>query len=216
MKSLLGCTLVSWIAFAASGARADAPSLDDGLGRASFGRMHFLLEKTFLNIDVLTVEVRFDDDTAEALRAVAEGRKLDDALVDGLATRAYRAEEAYVEIRFKRDVGLERFVDAVRKNLGRARKAGMIDEENLQNVSRNLPRWFAFLEERGMKEGDRILYRVRRDSMRTIYVERGGKVDLDRTDGGNAPRLALLASYFAPGSDFRDGLVASLFERGAK
>jgi hypothetical protein len=213
MKSLLGCTLVGWMALAASAARADAPPLDDGLGRARFGRMHFLLEKTFLNIDVLTVDVRFGDDTAEALRGLAEGRKLDGALVDSLATRAYRAEDAYVEIRFKRDVGLGRFVDAIRTNLARARKAGMIDEESFQNVARNLPRWFAFLEERGIKEGDRILYRVRRDSMRTIYVEREGKVDLDKTDDGSSPRLALLGSYFAPGSDFRDGLVESLFEK---
>ena len=35
----------------------------------------------------------------------------------------------------------------------------MIDEDNYQNISRNLPRWFGFLAEHGVKSGDRILYR---------------------------------------------------------
>lgn len=212
-KSALFVACVAVVTLAAPGAHADAPTLDDGLGRAPYGRMHMLLEKTFLNIDVLTVEMRFGDDTAEALRTLAEGRKLDGALVNSIATRAYRAEDAYVEIRFKRNVSLGDFVDAVRKNLARARKAGMIDEVNYQNVARNLPRWFGFLEERGIEEGDRILYRARPSSMRTIYLEHQGRVDLDQTDSGAGPRLALLGGYFAPGSDFREGLVASLFER---
>jgi hypothetical protein len=192
--------------------RAEQPALDiDGLGRNPYGRMYMLLEKTFLNIDVLTVEMRFGPETADALRGLAQGHKLTSELIDSIATRAYRAEDAYVEIRFKRGVSLDDFVDAVRTNLERARKANMIDEANFQNVSRNLPRWFGFLEERGIKSGDRILYRARPSSMRTIYVERDGKVDLDQTDQGSAPRLALLGGYFAPGSDFRKGLVESLF-----
>jgi hypothetical protein len=38
-----------------------------------------------------------------------------------------------------------------------------------------------------------------------------GRVRLDQIDQGAGPRLALLGSYFAPGSSFRNTLVASLF-----
>jgi len=191
---------------------AQEPLLDsDGLGRNPYGRMHMLLEKTFLNIDVLTVEIRFGPDTADALRALVASRKPSAELTERIAARAYRAEDAYVEIRFKRDVSLRDFVAAARKNLGRARRAEMLDEANFQSISRNLPHWFAFLDERGIKSGDRILYRARRMSMRTVFVDREGRVRLDQTDQGTAPRLALLGGYFAPGSDFRNGLVASLF-----
>ena len=206
--------LAALVATALAGRTAGAqePPLDaDDLGRSRFGRMHMLLEKTFLNVDVLTVEIRFAPDTAEALRALAERQAPGAELTERIAARAFRAEDAYVEIRFKRDVGLDEFVAAVRKNLERARRANMIDEESYQSVSRNLPRWFAFLEKDGIKSGDRLLYRARPSSMRTVFVDRDRRVRLDQTDSGTAPRLALLGGYFAPGSDFRNGLVASLF-----
>jgi hypothetical protein len=185
----------------------------DGLGKTDFGRMHMLLEKTFLNVDVLTVEIRLPPETAESLRTLAAGQKPNAGLTDRIAARAYRAEDAYVEIRFKRNVSLDEFVAAVRKNLERARKASMIDEETYQNVSRNLPHWFAFLQADGIKSGDRILYRARPASMRTLYVDQKGRIRLDQTDEGAGPRLALLGGYFAPGSEFKDKLVASLFDR---
>jgi hypothetical protein len=191
--------------------RAQQPPLGgDELGRNPYGRMHMLLEKTFLNIDVLAVEIRFGPDTADALRALAVNRAPSAALTERIAARAYRAEDAYVEIRFKRDVGVEKFIAAVRKSLERARRAEMIDEDSYQSISRNLPHWFAFLNEQGIKSGDRLIYRARPTSLRTVFVDRKGLVRLDQTDSGTAPRLALLAGYFAPGSDFRNGLVASL------
>ena len=196
----------------ASLAQAEEPALDaGGLGRAPYGRMYMLLEKTFLNIDVLTLEIRFGANTAEALRALAEGKKPSAELTDRIATRAYRAEDAYVELTFKHSITMNQFVSGARESLERARRANMIDEETYRSSAEKLPRGFVFLADSGIEPGDRLLYRAGPTSLRTVYVDKRGKIRLDRTEAGPGPRLALFGGYFAPGSDLRDGLIASLF-----
>jgi hypothetical protein len=203
--------LVAAVLLGGPGLAAPAPLDDDGLGASPYGRMHMLLEKAFLKVDVLDVEIRFAAETAAELRALAEGHQRTAELTGRIAARASRAGDAYVEIRFLRDVGLDEFLAGVRRNLERATRADMLDEENLSRITRDMPRWFAFLAERGIRSGDRLLYRVRPASLRTVYLDRGGEVLLDQTDTGSLPPRALLAGYFAPGSDFVNGLVASLF-----
>jgi hypothetical protein len=39
-----------------------------------------------------------------------------------------------------------------------------------------------------------------------------GELLLDQTDAGSSPRLSVLGSYFVRGSEFREGLIGSLFE----
>ncbi|HSM08267.1 MAG TPA: hypothetical protein VLA33_04535, partial [Gemmatimonadota bacterium] len=65
-------------------------------------------------------------------------------------------------------------------------------------------------EERGIRSGDRMLQRVRGDTLRTVYEGADGEVLLDQVDVGPERRLAVLGGYFAPGSDFRQGLVESV------
>ena len=76
-----------------------------------------------------------------------------------------------------------------------------------------MPVWFGFLEVEGASKGDEILYRIRGDSLRTVYRTVGQEVLLDQVDVGPERRMAVLGSYFAPGSDFRKGLIRSLFQR---
>ena len=67
------------------------------------------------------------------------------------------------------------------------------------------------IKERGYERGDRLLYRVRADSVRIVVSEKG-KIYVDTTDvGKDAPRI-VMASYFAPRSDFREPLLRSLFD----
>ena len=49
-------------------------------------------------------------------------------------------------------------------------------------------------------------------SLRTVVVTKAGQIRLDRTDKGDSPRV-VLASYFAPGTDYRTLLLKSLLER---
>lgn len=204
------CAL-SVVAIAAQDVRppVDTASLADG----PYARMQMLWEKTFLKVDVLTLEVRVDSETRDRLAALAGGRAFSKRLADSLAAVAIDARDAFIRIRFERHVRLDQFLSGVDDNLRKARDAGIIDAAAYDTIAAGLPRWFGFLSERGIADGDRILYRIRGDTLRTIFVSVRDEVLLDQTDIGAERRLAVLGSYFVRGSDFRDGLLRSLFRR---
>jgi hypothetical protein len=190
-----------------------APDLqEDRLATGPYSRMHMLLEKTVFAVDVLTVEVRVDSATQGRLRTLAQQHGGSDALMGRLAEAAVHADEVFIRLEFKRDVSLNRWVAAVRESLDKARHAEIIDESTFRHVSDNLPVWFHGIAERGFRYGDQILYRGYPDRLRTVLVTAEGKVLLDQSDAGTAPRLALLGGYFAPGTDFREPLIRSLLQ----
>lgn len=166
----------------------------------------------FIRVDVLTVRVRFDRATADRFRRLTESEMESEAVEDSVADAAARATDAFAEIVFHRTIRLDQFVDATRENLGHASAAGYISEEDAAAIGDALPGWFDFLEERRIRDGDRLLYRIRGDSLRTVYLDPGDEVLLDQTDVGPERRLAVLGGYFAPGTDFREGLIGSLTE----
>lgn len=191
-------------------ARPDTTDLADG----PFSRMTALLERTIFKVDVLRLEMRFGEETAERLREVvtAPGRR--EVLADSAARVALGAPRARVRVRFVRDVGLERFLDGIRENLRPALEAGWMEEATYRLISDSLPVWYRPLEGRGVKEGDEMVYDIRGDTLRTTFRGRDREVLLDQTDVGPERTRAVLASYLAPGSDFREELLDSLFGPG--
>ncbi len=177
--------------------------------------MRALLEKTIFQVDVMTLEVRLGEETARRIEEIAAGRSYSSALEDSIAAAAVGATDAFARSRFLRDVSLGQFLDGVRGNMRRALRAGIITQADYDLVSAGLARWFAFLEERGILDGDQIVYRIRGDSLRTQYRAVTGAVLLDQVDVGPERRLTLLGSYFAPKSDFRRNLIRSLFPDGS-
>jgi hypothetical protein len=79
-------------------------------------------------------------------------------------------------------------------------------------VSQGLPQWFAPLHDRGYQKADRLLYEVGPDSLRTVVQAADGRVLIDRLEREQDTRRVVLASYFAPKSDFREPLLRSLWE----
>jgi hypothetical protein len=172
--------------------------------------MEALLEKTFLKVNVLLLEVRVDPLTAASLEALRTAHAPEPAPPDSLVSVILRAPDAWARIRFRRGASLGQFLGGIRRNLDAARRAGIIDAAYRDEVSANLPRWFAFLEDRGVRTGDALLYRIHGDTLRTVYQDASGTVHLDQTDPEPRSRFAILGSYFAPGSDFRARLLQSL------
>ena len=174
--------------------------------------MEMLLEKTIFKVDVLTLELRFDPPTVESLTALASGRDLNRDLADSVAAVALRARDVWARLRFSRGVSLNQFADAVEKNARRARNAGIISERQFDEVSQNLRSWYAFLEDRRIRDGDEMYYRIRGDTLRTVFRAFDGEILLDQVDVGAERRLSVMGGYFAPGSDFRKKLIESLFD----
>ena len=182
------------------------------LGTGPHARMHMLLEKTLFKVDVLTLDVRFglrETTRIEALLGGGEG-VASEMMRDSVASVALDARDVWALIEFRRNVRLDQFLDGVRDNLRVATKAGVITVRTYRSISTDLPSWYAFLEQRGIHKGDRMYYRIRSDSLHTVYLDSDGGTLLDQVDVGPERRLSVLGGYFAPGSVFRDKLVDSL------
>jgi hypothetical protein len=189
------------------------PSLDAAeLASGPYSLMHMMLQKTFLRINVATIDVRFDKDAQSHFADLARGKPYSDALAQQLAQVAIGVDHAVVQMRFERDVGLDTWMGVVRDNLEQARTAGLISRELEQRVSQGLPQWFLPLHDRGYKKGDRLLYAVNPDSLRTAVTAANGQVLVAREDRDPGTRRVVLASYFTPRSDFREPLLQSLFK----
>lgn len=213
--ALAGWLLLAGILAAAGAAVGELPSLNSPeLGHGPYAYMRMALQKTFLRINVATIEVRVDKATEGRLAGLAAGKEYSEGLAAQLANVAIAAERAVVQMEFRRDISLDRWMGVVRENLEQARKAGLIDAALEQKVGKGLPDSFAALKSRGYQKNDRLIYSVLPDSLRTVVVSASGQVLIDRTDRDPGTRRVVMASYFAFGSEFREPLLRSLLKAG--
>jgi hypothetical protein len=206
VASFLAVAFVTTMALA-----ADVPSLGEpGLASGSFSSMHMMLEKTFLKVDVATIDVKVGPAIQEKLKAARAGKAYSPAVEEELAKIAIGADRAVVQLKFVRDVSLSQWIDGVRESLVAAEKAGFISAAIRQQISDGLPVWFEPVKARGYHDGDRVLYRIDPSGLRTVAVTKDGQVLVDRTDAGKDKSHIVLSSYFAPGTDYRQLLLSSL------
>lgn len=208
---MLGFRSILVLALSLSGLTASASAQSACAESDSAVQMRMLLEKTIFNVDVLWLTVRLDGSSADRLAEVARDREPDEAVSDSIARIAVDATCARVHLDFVRNVSLGRFLDAIREGSRAALEADLIEAETFRLIDESLPAWYAFLEGRGVREGDRMSYLIRGDTLNIRYLSSSGELLLDQTDVGAARRRSVLAGYFAPGSDFRRGLIRSLF-----
>jgi hypothetical protein len=178
-----------------------------------------LLEKTLFRIDVARLRIRFGPETArEVADLLLLGPPGGDRTVleDAVAHRALGATDAWATLEFERGIGFERFLEGIRDGVEVALQAGYLDPPFARNLSDSLPGWYARLRERGVRDGDVMMYRIRGDTLRTVFRTVEGEVVVDQTDVGAQPRLAVLGGFFGPGSDFREGLLESLLAAGSR
>lgn len=170
--------------------------------------MHTILEKTFLKIDVLALDVCVDSVSARRIAgftAMPQSRALEDSV-----TRAViDAPSAVARLRFLRNVSYSQFIGGIMDEQGHAVDAGLLSDSTRRDVNAALPEWFSFLENRNIRENEQIVYRFHGDSVRTTYLDLAGQRQLDRVDTGYWRRTSVLATWFAPGSGFHKGLMRS-------
>lgn len=194
-------------------ALAGLPSLSDSsLATGKYSTMHMLLEKTLLKVDVALIDMRVDKATQAKFAKEAAGKTYNGALEGQLAGIAMGADNAVIQLKFVRNVSLSQWIDGVRDSLDKAKSAGLITGALAKQVSDGLPQWFKAQESRGFKEGDRILYQVGPDQLRTVSVTTAGNILVDRTDKGADKANLVLATYFAPGTDYRELMLRSLLK----
>lgn len=179
-----------------------------------YSRMHTTLEKTLLKVDVVNLDVWLGDEAAAGLEGIVSGERYSKELADSVADIAMRSRDVFIRVEFLRNVNLGQFLDGADDNLKRTLKAGVITEADYEMISAGMPVWYSFLEERGIRDGDVMRYRIRGDTLRTQFMSVEGELLMDQTDVGPERRRSVLGSYFVRKSDFREGLIKSLFGDG--
>jgi hypothetical protein len=212
-QAAAGAAAIALLLGAAALAGPPLPATEGGdLASGPFASMHMLLQKTVLNINVATIDVRFDKGTQGRFAQLASGKMYSGDLGHQLALAAIDAKHAVVVMQFKRDIPLNRWIGVVKDSLEEARKAGLITRDAEKTVGDSLSSWFGALKDRGYEKDDRLIYSVMPDSVRSVVVSKSGQVFVDRVDPGHPGRRVVLGSYFATGSEFREPLLKSLFE----
>lgn len=196
----------------------DPPSSTDSLPRSSapYSDAVALLEKTIFRIDVAVLRVRFGPETTSELASLLTGREPSPALADSAAAAAIRTGNAWVTLTFLRNVGFGRFMGGIRDGVVTARNAGVVDRPFAAALLDSMPVWYAPVETRGVREGDVMSYRIRGDTLRTVFRTNEGMVLLDQMDVGPQAPLTVLGGFFSRGSDFRKRLLASLLSGGGR
>ncbi|HSJ14507.1 MAG TPA: hypothetical protein VK939_08830, partial [Longimicrobiales bacterium] len=209
-----GLPLAALLAALAMPAPAGAQFVDYEVGVTPASHMRTVLQKTFLKVDVLSVDICFDVPTAGRMAATAARGRLRGAAADAITRAALDGDLAVARVAFLRDIPLGDFLDGIDQDLRNAVAGGLVPDSVYRVLAAGLPVWFAPLDRRGLRKGDVLVYEMQPEAVRTIHVSREGKVLLDRTESGRALRNSPLAAWLAPGSPFRAGLLESL-QRGS-
>lgn len=160
------------------------------------------LEATFLRLDVARVALQLPGLQAAALDSA---RRVGGA--GAVARRAMAADSVAIRMEFLRGVGTGRLVDAIRQNLEAARDAGWLSASALDSIWPGLERDYRRLGSRGVREGDVLWHHVGSRTARSeLRSARGRRLWAIHREGV-VHRRGLLASFLAPGTDFREGLV---------
>lgn len=192
-----------------------AQSLDRAVGHTTGSHMHALMQKTLLKVDVLTVDICFDEPTARRFVAIAGQGRLRGAAADSITRAALTGRLALARVAFLRDITVRDFLQGVDEDLRNAVDAGVLADSVYRTVTAGLPAWYAPLQRRGIRTGDVLVYEMQSNAVRTIYRNREGRTLLERTDTGRAKRNSPLAAWLAPGSPVRDELLRSM-QQGAR
>lgn len=169
-----------------------------------------LLEKTLFRIDVARLDLWFGEETAAALKILGAQGLGEEPGPEPVTFLALESSRAWARLRFLRDIGFRRFLDGIRESLEAARRARLVEDGFARTLSDSFDVWYDPLRERGVRDGDEMIYLIRQDTLRTVFRTVDGRILVDHVDVGTQPRRAVLGGFLAPGSDFRDGLLETL------
>jgi len=161
-------------------------------------------------IEIMEIRIRFGATTAERLQAAARTNGSGLRTVDRLADVALQSQDALVELHFLKPVNLGLFLGELKRNSRAVYECGLIDLDLYQEIVTSLPSWYSFLNGRGVRARDRMIYRIQGEGFRAVYQSGDSRVLFDRCYEGPQRRLSILGAYFRPGSEFRNPLIRSV------
>jgi hypothetical protein len=178
-------------------------------------QISYLYERTILKVDVLHLDLRVDSATATdvaSLVAANASDKVDDSLRDAVASAYLAAQRMEIDLEFLRNISADQFINGKADDLESLVEDRLLEPEVAAELADEFEHLFAFLEQDGIRNGDRLDFRVFGDTVRAVYVAIAGDTLQAYERIGSHQRIAILGAYFAEGSSFRDGLVKTVLD----
>jgi hypothetical protein len=188
--------------------------LAQGLGAGPFAVLQMRFEVTFMKIDVADVDVRLSPAAAQEIERITPAPGFSDDVGDAIEAVLLETDTLLVRMKFRRDADFEKFLNGARNNLNAARRGGVISEDEFGEVYSGLARTMSSLDERGVKKGDVVCYRLDGSTLRIVYMDDAGVALVDESHSGSQWARGIKGSYFSTESRFRDKLIRSLASRG--
>jgi hypothetical protein len=202
---------VATLAMITAPAIPGAGDLTAGLGTAEHGVLSMRFEVTFMKIDVADVEVFVTSaDAARIEAAIGDGARTSEREAAVTAIIA-DADPMAVSMRYLRDAGYDRFTKGIASGVDAAYQGEQLTDDERRSVHDQFLIAVAGLEERGVKEGDVLVYRVDEDQVSLRVVDAAGLHLADATYRGDMYPRAVRGMYVCCKSDFLEKLVRSAF-----
>ena len=187
-----------------------SPLFDARFGSKPYTQFDMVLEKTFLQVDVLRLTTMLEPKTSETLADIVS-REIPQATKDeAIANFVISQDRAVVRSQFLREIPIDKFLEGVFKNLDLVQSRGFITKAQKDEIAKALPKAYSFLNERNIQKDDEMYYMIDGERFRIVYKSFDGKILLDQKETGAYRGKSVLASYFLKGSEFRKGLIASI------
>ena len=169
-------------------------------------------EASLFQIDAMRLLVRVDAATGEAVEALIRSATRTSGLEEMVARRYREASEATIDMEFLVGVSGGTFIANTVKAIRELGGDGSVTAAQADSAARETAERFAFLEATRVQEGDRLRYHLQGDTLTTTFWREGAILGTSREVGARIVRV-VLATYFAPSSNFRKGLLDSAFRR---
>ena len=181
------------------------------LAEGPFSKMEMDLRKSIFGIHVMSVEVRVDTSTKERIASIVRGSHNFESNAPEVARAIYAADHVTVKLHFMRGVGFSRFIDELKNGERCVYEEHLIGRTEFARVEGGAEQWYSSIRDRGIRDGDEMIYDIDGPSVHTTLISQKGRVFLDQVDVGQEKALSVLGGYFASCSEFREPLVRSLY-----
>jgi len=209
---MLSLVTAATVALITGSAIPGAADLTAGLGATEHGVLSMRFEVTFMKIDVADIEALLTSaDAARIEAAVGDGERTDEAEAEVEAILA-GADPVVVSMRYVRDSSFGRFTKGMASGVDAAYDGEQLTDAERRSVHDQFLIGLTPMEERGVKEGDTLVFRVDGDAVSLRVVDAAGLRLAEASYEGNVYARAVRGMYICCKSNFLEKLVRSAFE----
>lgn len=177
------------------------------------GTISTTLVKTFAKVHVAELELTVDAATAAKVGSTIGGAsKMSNDLADKVAADYSTAATAQSTLHFVHNISGNQFFGGQTDSFNAMVKAGLLTQDQAEQIQQDSRKSLAFIDTDGIKPDDKLIQALTGDTLTTRYITADGTTKVTLTRVGAVQRAAFFGDYFAPGSDFRKGLMQSALD----